>query len=124
MKRQISLARVMIALLIAGGVAAVHFALWAVMNRPVSVVEPLDYIDGFSYSPYRRDQTPLKGVYPSYAEIEQDMKQLGGIAHKIAEFGLAKQENLQQRRRAQLEIRQHPQLFNRFQRQILCFVDQ
>ena len=56
------------------------------MNRPVSVVEPLDYIDGFSYSPYRRDQTPLKGVYPSYAEIEQDMKQLGGIAHRVRTY--------------------------------------
>ncbi len=86
MKRQISFARVMIALLIAGGVAAVHFALWAVSNRPVSVIEPLDYIDGFSYSPYRRDQTPLKGKYPSYADIEADMKQLGGIAHRIRTY--------------------------------------
>lgn len=86
MKRQISFARILIALLIAGGVAAVHFALWAVSNRPVSVIEPLDYIDGFSYSPYRRDQSPLKGKYPSYGEIEQDMAQLGAIAHRIRTY--------------------------------------
>jgi exo-beta-1,3-glucanase (GH17 family)/cellulose synthase/poly-beta-1,6-N-acetylglucosamine synthase-like glycosyltransferase len=86
MKRQISFARIVIALLIAGGVAAVHFALWAVSNRPVSVIEPLDYIDGFSYSPYRRDQSPLQGKYPSYDEIGQDMAQLGAIAHRIRTY--------------------------------------
>ncbi|MDP3874162.1 MAG: glycosyltransferase [Methyloversatilis sp.] len=86
MKRHISLARILMALFVAGGVAAVHFGLWAVMNRPVSVVEPLDYIDGFSYSPYRRDQTPLRGIYPSYEEIAQDLVQLGGIAHRIRTY--------------------------------------
>jgi exo-beta-1,3-glucanase (GH17 family)/cellulose synthase/poly-beta-1,6-N-acetylglucosamine synthase-like glycosyltransferase len=86
MKRQISIARILIALLIAGGVAAVHFGLWAMFNQPVSVVEPLDYIDGFSYSPYRRDQSPLQGKYPSYEEISQDMVQLGAIAHRIRTY--------------------------------------
>ncbi|WP_018411321.1 glycosyltransferase [Methyloversatilis thermotolerans] len=86
MRRQISFARLLIALMIAGGVAATHFLLWALTNRPVSVVEPLEYIDGFSYSPYRRDQSPLKGIYPSYAEIDEDMKQLGGIAHRIRTY--------------------------------------
>ncbi|OYW32969.1 MAG: hypothetical protein B7Z51_02295, partial [Methyloversatilis sp. 12-65-5] len=76
----------MMALFVAGGVAAIHFGLWAVMNRPVSLVEPLDYIDGFSYSPYRRDQTPLRGIYPAYEEIAQDLSQLGDIAHRIRTY--------------------------------------
>src|SRR3546814_17545041 len=41
----------------------------------------------------------------------------------LAEFGLAEQEYLQQRMTAELEVRQHPQLFERRDGQILPLVD-
>ena len=39
------------------------------------------------------------------------------------EFGLAQQQNLQQGMRAQLEIREHPQLFQCLYRQVLAFIN-
>ena len=44
------------------------------------------------------------------------------MRQRAAEFGLAQQQALQQRVRAKLEVRQHPQLFQRGQIKVLAFV--
>ena len=46
---------------------------------------------------------------PTQAELAQLLQ--AGRSELVAEFGLAEQKALQQRVRAELEVRQHPQLF-------------
>ena len=45
------------------------------------------------------------------------------LCKNLFEFGLAEQQQLEQRMRAELEVRQHAQLFERLDRQVLRFVD-
>ena len=45
------------------------------------------------------------------------------VREQLLEFGLAQQQRLQQRMRPELEVRQHPQFFERADRQVLRFVD-
>ena len=49
--------------------------------------------------------------------------ELGMLEQRLAELGLAEQQGLQQRMRTELEVRQHAQLFERADRQVLRFID-
>lgn len=86
MNRHISLFRLFIAVLIVCSVAAAHYGLWAMFNRSVEVVEPVADIDGFSFSGYRRDQSPLKNTHPSAAELGEDLDHLRKIAGSVRTY--------------------------------------
>ena len=45
--------------------AALFTGIWALYNRPVSVPDWPERISGFSFSPFRLNQNPQSGRYPS-----------------------------------------------------------
>jgi len=66
---------------------AVDFAFWSMPNRPV----PLDPPPGgklasVSFAPYRDGQSPLTAVYPSPAQIEEDVVTVSGQAKSIRTY--------------------------------------
>jgi len=69
-------------------IAAFTFAVWAIMNMPVS--EPVwpDRIQGFSFQPMQVGQNPVDGVFPTEAEIEKDLVVLKGKSHAIRTYSL------------------------------------
>ena len=60
--------------------------LWAVVNQPD--VEPPwpTTIQGFCFSPMRATQTPMKGQFPSTAEIDEDLALLAGEAFAVRTY--------------------------------------
>jgi exo-beta-1,3-glucanase (GH17 family)/cellulose synthase/poly-beta-1,6-N-acetylglucosamine synthase-like glycosyltransferase len=67
-------------------IAALTIALWAIMNRP-SVEPPWPTrIQGYSFSPMRADDNPELAVYPTIAEIDEDLALLQGEAHAIRTY--------------------------------------
>ncbi len=53
--------------------SAITLGAWALLNRPEEVPQWPKQIAGFAYSPYRADQSPIEGRYPSVEQIEEDM---------------------------------------------------
>jgi len=81
MHRSLSL---VIPLLIAG----LSVALWAMMNQP-SVEPPWPTrIQGYSFQPMRADDDPGRRLYPSLAEIDQDLALLQGEAHAVRTYSV------------------------------------
>ncbi len=69
-------------------IAGLTIALWAMMNRP-SVEPPWPTrIQGYSFSPMRADQDPGRGIYPTLAEISEDLALLQGEAHAIRTYSV------------------------------------
>ena len=62
-------------------------AVWWIADRPVPVAaewsQPLSNV---SFAAFRRGESPLKGIYPTPAEIEQDMMALVGRAKGIRTY--------------------------------------
>ena len=77
---------------------------WAYFNRPVAVPAWPENVWGYSFSPFRQDQDPTRGIYPSEQEIAADIEllskqttrlrtysvrdSLGEIPHIAQEFGM------------------------------------
>jgi len=57
-------------------VAAANLAVWWACNRPVDPPSWWGVIQGVSFSPYREDENPLTGKFPSRREIDSDLKLL------------------------------------------------
>jgi len=48
---------------------------WAVLNRPDREVPPWPKeVSGYAYAPFRADQSPIKNVYPSREQIDEDLR--------------------------------------------------
>ncbi|MCU7801519.1 MAG: hypothetical protein KZQ70_15650 [gamma proteobacterium symbiont of Lucinoma myriamae] len=77
-------ANIIISLLI----ALLTIAFWAIANQPE--MEPLwpDTIQGFSFSPLRTHHDPTKDLYPSIAEIDDDLARLAGKTHAIRTYSV------------------------------------
>ncbi len=60
-------------ILIIALIAVANLAVWAVLNRPLHVPSWSGDIQGVSFSPYRENENPLTGKYPSDAEIGSDL---------------------------------------------------
>ena len=75
---------IVIPLLIAG----LSIALWAMMNQP-SVEPPWPTrIQGYSFQPMRADQDPARRIYPSPAEIDEDLALLQGEAYALRTYSV------------------------------------
>ncbi len=69
-------------------IAGLTVALWAMMNQP-SVEPPWPTrIQGYSFQPMRADQDPGRRIYPSLAEIDEDLALLQGDAHAIRTYSV------------------------------------
>ncbi|TXI44804.1 glycosyltransferase [Methylophilus sp.] len=53
--------------------SALHFGLWALANRALPLISVKPAVNGFAYSGYRGNQSPLEGQHPSTAELAQDL---------------------------------------------------
>jgi exo-beta-1,3-glucanase (GH17 family)/cellulose synthase/poly-beta-1,6-N-acetylglucosamine synthase-like glycosyltransferase len=75
---------ILIPLLIAG----LTLGLWALMNQPSAEPPWPTRIQGYSFQPMRADQDPQRRLYPSIAEIDEDLALLHGEAHAIRTYSV------------------------------------
>ncbi|MFN3985046.1 MAG: glycosyltransferase [Rhodocyclaceae bacterium] len=68
-------------------VGAAQYMLWQQWNRGSDFVGVEGAIQGFAYSAYRRDQSPLRGERPSDQEIAEDLDLLALSADRIRTYG-------------------------------------
>jgi exo-beta-1,3-glucanase (GH17 family)/cellulose synthase/poly-beta-1,6-N-acetylglucosamine synthase-like glycosyltransferase len=77
-----------VALLLALLVAALNFALWAIADRPTSVVPWNGQTDGFAYSPFQRYQSPLAGTFPTDKEVDADLALMAKHTRRVRVYSV------------------------------------
>lgn len=53
--------------------SALHVGVWMLANRALPLISVKPTVNGFAYSGYRADQSPLEGQHPNTAELAQDL---------------------------------------------------
>jgi exo-beta-1,3-glucanase (GH17 family) len=67
--------------------ALVHYAAWWLPNRPVEIPPmPTERLQSVSFAPFRDGQSPLEQVYPSPAQIEEDLRLVARQAEGIRTY--------------------------------------
>ncbi|SHE22727.1 glycosyltransferase [methanotrophic endosymbiont of Bathymodiolus puteoserpentis (Logatchev)] len=61
---------------------------WAYMNRPDKVQSWVGPMMGVSFNPMRAEDDPEKGLFPSVAEINQDLSLLAGKVHAVRTYSV------------------------------------
>jgi len=79
--------RVIVALILAGLVAGAQYLLAERWNRGTEFIGAGNSIHGYAYSPFQRDQNPLKGTFPSDAEVGADLDLLARSAERVRTYG-------------------------------------
>jgi exo-beta-1,3-glucanase (GH17 family)/cellulose synthase/poly-beta-1,6-N-acetylglucosamine synthase-like glycosyltransferase len=69
-------------------IAGLSIVLWAMMNQPSNEPPWPKRIQGYSFQPMRADQDPSRQIYPSLAEIDEDLALLQGEAHAIRTYSV------------------------------------
>jgi exo-beta-1,3-glucanase (GH17 family)/cellulose synthase/poly-beta-1,6-N-acetylglucosamine synthase-like glycosyltransferase len=67
-------------------VVCVHAGLWSVLQRQQAVPDFDGPLASISYSPYARDQSPLRGDRPTAAQIRSDLKLIAPYARAIRTY--------------------------------------
>ncbi len=80
--------RLFVALILAGLVAATQYYIAERWNRGAEFVGAGNSIHGFAYSPFQRDQSPLKGTYPTEAQIGADLDLLAQSTERVRTYGI------------------------------------
>ena len=73
--------------LFASAFALLHFSMWSISNRALPVMNAPPIVNGFAYSGFQENQSPLDKEYPSTAELEQDLKLLKPLTNRIRIYG-------------------------------------
>ena len=73
-------------IIIAAAIAAITVSLWAYINRPETEPPWPEVIQGFSFSPMRENDDPLKHKLPSAEEIEADLALLAGKTYAVRTY--------------------------------------
>ena len=81
-------ARVAIAVMIAAAVAFAQYWIWQQLNRSAEFIGTNQSIKGFAYNGFQRDQSPLKGTYPTRAELASDLDLLGRYSDGLRTYGV------------------------------------
>ena len=68
--------------------AALFTGIWALYNRPVSVPDWPERISGFSFSPFRLNQNPQSGRYPSAEQMRADLELVARHTHSIRTYSV------------------------------------
>ncbi len=68
-------------------IAIVHFAIWTITNRALPLINVEPIVNGFAYSGFQEDQSPLEKEYPSTAELYNDLKILRPFTNRIRIYG-------------------------------------
>ncbi|ANI16853.1 beta-(1-3)-glucosyl transferase [Pseudomonas citronellolis] len=66
--------------------AALLTGVWALYNRPVSAPDWPESISGFSFSPFRLDQSPQSGRFPSDEQIRSDLELVSRMTENIRTY--------------------------------------
>jgi len=74
------------ALLIAGFVAFVQYALWDLANSNQPIADAEQEVKGFAYSGYQRHQSPLTADYPSLDELTGDVDLLAQYTNRLRTY--------------------------------------
>lgn len=75
-------------ILVGIAIGIVTVSLWAYINRPEQEPPWPKKVQGFSYSPMRANENPLRGIYPTAEEIDEDLSILSGKAHAVRTYSL------------------------------------
>lgn len=75
------------ALLVASLVGYVQYLLWGWSNRGVAFGSAAGEIHGFAYSPFQREQSPLRGEYPAIEEISADLLLMSRSTTRVRTYG-------------------------------------
>ena len=81
--------RLLVALALALAVATGQFALWKYWNRGLDFVGAEGSIQGYAYSPYQRDQDPVKQQFPTAEQMAADITLLAQSTRRIRTYGSA-----------------------------------
>lgn len=73
-------------IIIATIIAAITVTLWAYINRPETEAPWPEVIQGFSFSPMRENDDPIKHKLPSRDEIEADLALLSGKTYAVRTY--------------------------------------
>lgn len=65
--------KITINIIIALLIAAFFTGIWAFYNRPIKVPNWPEQISGFSFSPFYKDEDPVKNIYPTEQELRNDL---------------------------------------------------
>ena len=87
-------ARVAVAILIAAAVAFAQYWIWQQLNRSAEFIGTNQSIKGFAYNGFQRDQSPLKGSYPTRAELAADLDLLGRRSDGLRTYGVTDMPDL------------------------------
>lgn len=68
--------------------AAIFAASWAYYNRPMDAPDFPDSISGFSFSPFRIDEDPVKDKYPTEAEIREDLQLVARHTKRVRTYSV------------------------------------
>ena len=71
---------------ILAAVLLANFALWFCLNRPVTERPWIGTINCVSYAPYQKDQSPLENKYPTYEQMENDIRLLSRQADGLRTY--------------------------------------
>jgi len=67
--------------------ALVHYAAWWLPNRPVEIPPmPGERLQSVSFAPFRDGQSPLQQIYPTPAQIEEDLRVVARQAEGIRTY--------------------------------------
>jgi len=75
-------------ILVCIAVAAIFISCWAFLNKPENEPPWPKRIQGFSFSPMRPGNDPVKHVLPSESEIEADLKLLSGKTNAVRTYSV------------------------------------
>lgn len=79
--------RLFVALMIAAAVGSGQYALWERWSRTGDLAEASSGIQGFAYSAFQRNQSPLEGTYPSDAEVAADLDLMATATRSVRTYG-------------------------------------
>jgi len=74
-------------LLFASLIALIHFGIWSLSNRALPIMNAPPLVNGFAYSGFQENQSPLDKEYPSTAELVKDLKILRPLTNRIRIYG-------------------------------------
>src|SRR3546814_3280620 len=79
--------RFSIPLVFALTIAFIHFAVWAVANRALPLMDAPPIVSGFAYSGFQLNQSPLEKKYPSTEDLQRDLELLQPYSDRIRTYG-------------------------------------
>lgn len=70
--------------------SAITVGLWALFNQPEKGLPPWPKkVSGFAYAPFRADQSPIEGIFPTEEQIDEDMALLARHTRHIRTYSVA-----------------------------------